>query len=179
MATKAQILTNPETGEYFEFVETATETGGACTTLKVLIKKGGFKPVMHKHLLQDESFEVISGQLTYVLEGQPPKTIGPGEKVTLPKGVGHTHYNDGDVDLLMYQSVSPSLDFEPFVEALHHHMLQGSLKEGQPPFLQLMVWMKEMEGKTCVASIPLGIQFFLASILAPLGKWMGYRAFYS
>lgn len=179
MPAKGQKLINPGNGEYFEFYQTAAETGGASSTLRVLIRPGGFTPVLHKHLLQDETFEPISGRLTYIIEGQAPATIGPGEKVTLPRGVGHTHYNGGPEDLLMYQSVSPALDFEPFVEALHYHILKGNIKSGQPPFLQLMIWMKELRGKTCVASIPVGVQRALAGLLAPVGKWAGYRVFYS
>lgn len=179
MSLKGQKLINPENGEYFEFVTTVSETQGACSTLKTLTKKGGFTPVMHKHLLQDETFEVIAGQLTYVLEGQPPETIGPGERITLPKGIGHTHFNGGTEDLLMYQSVSPGLDFEPFVQALHYHIVQGNMKTGQPPFLQLMVWMNELQGKTCVAHIPVGVQKILAWIVAPIGRIAGYKSFYA
>lgn len=176
---KGTKLVNPENGEYFEFVQTADDTGGAFSTIKVLLKKGGFKPVMHRHLSQDESLEVISGQLTYILEGQAPVTLGPGEKVTLPRGVGHTHFNDSDTDLLMFQTVSPALDFEPFIIALRHQVLKGNVKKGQPPFLQLMVWMNDLEGKSCVANIPVGLQKVLAGILAPIGKLAGYKAFYS
>ncbi len=178
MATKGQLLISPATGEYFEFVETAAETGGKHSTIKVMLKKTGFKPVMHKHLEQDESFEVVSGKLTYVLEGQAPVTIGVGERVTLPKAVGHTHYNDGDEDLVMLQTATPALDFEPFVEAMHLNYIRGLVKNGQPPFLQLMVWMNEMKGKTCLADIPVGVQKFLATVLAPIGRLRGYRAFY-
>ena len=178
MTTKGQKLVNPENGEFFEYFNTAAETGGTKATIRVLIKKGGFKPVMHKHLQQDETFEVISGRLTYQLVGQPPVSIGPGETITLPKGVGHTHYNDGEEDLLMYQTAAPALDFEPFIAALHHNIIRGNMKKGQPPFLQLMVWMRELQGKTCVADIPVGVQKVIASLLAPLGKWSGYKTFY-
>ncbi len=178
MATKGQRLTNPATGEYFEFVETAAETGGKYSTVKVLLKKGGFKPVLHKHLEQDESFEVVSGKFTYQLEGKAPVTIGVGERATLPKAVGHTHYNDGDEDLIVLQTASPALDFEPFLEAMHLNIVRGLVKNGQPPFLQLMVWMNELVGKTCVAAVPVGVQRFLAAALAPVGRLRGYRAFY-
>lgn len=179
MSLKGQKLINPENGEYFEFVTTVSETQGVYSTLKTLTKKGGFTPVMHKHLLQDETFEVISGQLTYILEEQSPKTLGPGERITLPKGIGHTHFNGGSEDLLMYQTVSPGLDFEPFVQALHYHIVAGNMKSGQPPFLQLMVWMNELEGKTCIAQIPVGIQQALARVLGPVGRLAGYKSFYA
>lgn len=178
MALKGQKLVHPQSGEYFEFHRTAAETGGESTTLKVLIKPGGFKPAMHRHLCQDEVFEVISGRLTCEMGRGARFEVGPGERVVLPKALAHTHYNAGPEDLVAYQTASPALDFEPFVEALHYQTARGRVNKGHPPFLQLMVWMQELQGKTCVAYLPLGLQQALARVLAPLGRWMGYRAFY-
>ena len=45
---------------------------------------GGFQPVIHLHTTTDETFEVITGQLTYVLNSET-KAIGPGEKIIFPK----------------------------------------------------------------------------------------------
>lgn len=177
MSYKGRVFTNPNTGEYLEFVSTSEENAGQHSTLKVLIKSGGFKPVMHQHLHQDESFEVISGRLSYVV-GDKQGSIGPGEKITMPKGVAHTHFNAEAEDLIMYQTASPALDFEPFVASLSHLINNGKVPNGKPPFLQLMLWMNHLKGKTCVANIPIGVQKLLAAVLAPVGKLAGYKVFY-
>jgi hypothetical protein len=49
---------------------------------------------------------------------------------------------------------------------------------GQPPFLQVMVWLTDLKSKVYLAAIPVGVQRFLAAVLSPIAKWMGYRAFY-
>ncbi len=177
MSYKGKVFTNPNTGEYFEFISTSDETGGQYSTLKVLIKSGGFKPVLHKHLYQTEDFEVISGRLSYIV-GDKQGSIGPGEKISMPKGVPHTHFNAEAEDLIMYQRASPALDFEPFVASFSHLINTGRVPNGQPPFLQLMLWMNHMQGKTCIANIPIGVQKLLAAVLSPVGKLAGYKVFY-
>jgi len=70
MPNKGQILRNPDTGDVYEFIETAKDTGGKSMTLKLtLMAKGELVP-NHFHVLQDEQFEVLSGKLTIWLDGK-------------------------------------------------------------------------------------------------------------
>lgn len=177
MPQKGQVIKNPRTSEFIEFMETAADTGGAYTRIRIKVTAAGFKPVLHMHTTTDESFEVISGKLTYVLDGEK-KEIGPGEKVTLPKGKVHTHYNDDPGNLLMYQTFTPSLDVDLFLENIFGLDAEGKVPRGQPAFLQLMVWGKKFQCKAYVASVPLGIQKVLTFILAPVGRLLGYKAIY-
>lgn len=177
MAYKGQIIKNPRTGEYIEFMETSAETGGEYSRIKIKVIAGGFKPVMHMHTTTDESFEVISGRLTYIQDNEK-KSIDPGEKVTLVRGKAHTHYNDGTDDLLMYQTFTPSLDIDTFLENLFGLDAEGKVEKGKPAFLQLMVWSKTFQCKAYIASAPLGIQKVLSILLAPIGRLFGYKAVY-
>lgn len=177
MPKKGQIIPNPRTGEYIEFMETAAETNGAYTRIKIKMTAGGFRPVMHLHTTTDETFEVISGQLTYVQDDET-KTISAGEKVTLPKKKFHTHYNGSKEDLIMYQTFTPSLDVDLFLENLFGLDAEGKVPNGQPAFLQLMVWGKTYQCKAYVASVPLGAQKLLTFILSPIGRLLGYKAAY-
>ena len=79
MPTKGQTITNPTNGDSYEFLETAKDTGGERVTLKAVIKGKGKLVPNHLHVLQDETFEVISGQLTIFFEGQTRK-ISAGKK---------------------------------------------------------------------------------------------------
>lgn len=177
MPFQGQVITNPRTGEYIEFVETANETKGAYSRIKIKVVAGGFKPVLHLHTTTDETFEVISGRLTYILNDEK-KDIGAGSMVTLPKGIPHTHYNDGGEDLVMYQSFAPSLDIDLFLENLFGLDAEGKVPNGQCAFLQLMVWGKTLRTKSYIASVPIGIQKILSYLLAPIGRLMGYKAAY-
>ena len=63
MPSKGQILTNPESGDVYEFIETAKDTNGERVTMKMTLKSTGKLVPDHLHSLQDEHFEVISGNL--------------------------------------------------------------------------------------------------------------------
>jgi quercetin dioxygenase-like cupin family protein len=178
MAQKGQIMDCPETGETFEMVETAQETGGRYTRMKVTLQPGSLKPVMHLHESGDETFEVISGKLSYQL-GQQQGIIGPGEKVWLPKGIPHTHYNAENEPLVVYQTIAPALDFEVFIETFCGLLNDGRFKNGQPPFLQIMLWIQTLQSKTFLAAIPVGVQKTLALLLTPPALLLGYRKTYA
>jgi quercetin dioxygenase-like cupin family protein len=178
MAVKGRIIPNPATGEYIEFVETAEETGGHHTTIKVLQKAGGFKPVLHVHTTTDESFTVIEGELTYELEGKKG-IVQRGESLVLPKGKVHTHYNDSPNDLLMLQTFTPSLDIEVFLENLFGLTAEGKVRNGQPALLQVLVWLRSFSSKTYLAALPIDVQDALAALLAPVGRVFGYKAAYA
>ena len=177
MPRKGQVIANPATGEYVEFIETAAETNGAYTRIKVKVIAGGFKPVMHLHSNTDETFEVISGELTCIRENVATVTR-VGESITLAKGISHTHYNDGKEDLVMYQQFTPSLDIDVFLENLFGLNAEGKVPNGQPAFLQLMVWGKSYQCKAYVGSVPVSLQKILTFILAPVGRLLGYKAAY-
>jgi quercetin dioxygenase-like cupin family protein len=177
MASKGQIINNPLTGEYIEFIETAKETGGAYTKIKILVKAGGFKPVLHFHNKMDEGFELISGRLSYELNKEK-KTITAGDKIILPKNIPHTHYNEQAEDLLMYQIFTPSLDIDTFLENFFGLAGEGQLPNGAPEFLQAMVWLRRFRSKTYLAAIPASVQNILSFILSPLAATFGYKAAY-
>lgn len=177
MAYKGQIMDCLQTGETFEIATTAQETGGAYTRMKITLQPGSLKPAMHLHESGDETFEVISGKLTYQL-GAQQGVIGPGEKIVLPKGVPHTHYNAENEPLVAYQTISPALDFEVFIETFCGLLNDGRFKNGQPPFLQIMLWIQTLKAKTFLAVIPVGVQKALAFVLTPVALLLGYRKTY-
>ncbi len=178
MPYKGQTFSNPNSGEVVEFIETSKETNGSHVALKSTLKQGGGFKVSHLHPSADEIFEVISGTLSYQLNGAEG-TVRAGEKIVLPKGQAHAHWNAQAEDLVMIQTITPSLDVDTFLETLFGLGADGRLdKTGQPPFLQIMIWLREVNNKTYLAAIPIGVQNFLAAILTPIAKLMGYRAFY-
>lgn len=83
----------------------------------------------HMHVLQDETFEVISGKLTVCKDGKI-SAIGAGEKVVLPKNEPHNHYNGDDVPLMYIQTVVPALDFDFMAENLVGLAADGKSKNG-------------------------------------------------
>ena len=57
--------------------------------------KPGIGPVMHTHLLQDESLTVISGRIGYQLLGQPEQFANRGETILFKRGTPHRFWNAG------------------------------------------------------------------------------------
>lgn len=55
---------------------------------------GGSPPPAHLHPAQDERFEVLSGQLTAVLDGVQQR-LGPGETLDIPRATPHRMWNTG------------------------------------------------------------------------------------
>ena len=177
MPTKGKIVIDQFTGDSFEFLETAADTNGKKVKLKVTLKSKGQTVDDHIHVLQDETFEMITGRMTYFLNGEK-KYLNPGEKVTLPKDVPHNHYNTDDSPAVYIQTISPGIDIDFFIENLIGMINDGKVKNGKLPFLQAMVTLKHLESPSYLAALPRPLQKNMANILSPIARLMGYRAIY-
>jgi quercetin dioxygenase-like cupin family protein len=177
MPTKGQILTNPVTGDIYEYVETAKDTNGERVTMKATIKTKGPLVPNHIHVTQDETFEVISGKLTIWLDGNE-ETLSAGGKVTLPKLKPHNHYNHGDDAVTYIHTVTPALDFDYFMENLIGLAADGKTKNGKHGLVQQLVFLKYLDSKFYLADVPVGAQKALMNLIAPIGRLFGYRAIY-
>ena len=177
MPTKGQILTDQFTGDTIEFLETSADTHGERVTLKVSLKSKGQTVDDHIHILQDESFQMVSGRLTYFVDGKQ-QYLNAGEQVTLGKNKAHNHYNTDDETVVYIQTISPGIDVDYFIENLFGMINDGKVKDGKLSFLQAMVTGKYLESPSRLAAIPAGPQNFLMNTLGPLAKLLGYRAIY-
>lgn len=177
MPATGQVLINPTNGDSYEFIETARDTHGARVTLKATIRSTGPLVPSHFHVLQDETFEVLSGQLTVVLDGQT-KQLAAGEKITLPKNIPHNHFNAEHTAVTYIQSVSPALDFDYLIENLVGLAADGKSKNGKYGLMQELVTMKYLDSKSYLADLPVALQKLLMHTIAPIGRLMGYRAIY-
>ncbi len=177
MPLKGQIIINPINGDSYEFIETAKDTNGDRVTVKTVLKSKGEVVPKHFHVLQDETFEVISGKLTVLLEGKT-QIISAGEKITLPKNIPHNHYNDEDSPVTYLHSVTPALDFEYLIENLVGLAADGKSKNGKYGLVQELVTLKYLDSKSYLADIPVGLQKVLMNTIAPIARLLGYRAVY-
>ena len=177
MPTKGQILSNPTNGDSFEFLETSKDTNGKQVKIKAIINSKGQLIPKHFHVFQEETFEVISGQLTVLFEGQT-KIISANEKITLPKNIPHNHYNNEDIPVTYLHTVTPALDFEFLIENLVGLAVDGKSKNGKYGLVQELVTLKYLDSKSYLADIPIGVQKVLLNTIAPIGRLFGYRAIY-
>ncbi|MBL7826618.1 MAG: cupin domain-containing protein [Saprospiraceae bacterium] len=176
MPYSGQTFSNPATGEIVEFLETSNESAGQRVRFKTTIPQGKGFEVEHFHEIADESFEVLSGTLSWKLNGKAGKTPA-GASITLPRHQPHAHWNADEEPLVMIQTISPCYDTDLFLEKLFQLAMDGKLdSKGQPPFLQVMVWLRDLKSRTYLAAIPKPVQNFLAFLLTPMAKLIGYRA---
>lgn len=177
MASKGQIISNPITGDIYEFLETSKESNGAYVKMKATICSNGPLVPNHFHTLQDEKFEVVTGKFTIQSEGKTI-TLDSGEQITLLKNIPHNHYNNSDNPVVYIHTVSPALDFEYLMENLVGLAADGKSKNGKYGLIQELVTLKYIDSKAFLADIPIAIQKVLMNIIAPIGRIMGYRAIY-
>jgi quercetin dioxygenase-like cupin family protein len=177
MPSKGQAITNPTNGDTYEYIETAKDTNGECVVVRATIKGKGQVVPNHIHVLQDETFEVISGKLTIWTHGRI-MTLSAGEKMRLPKNEAHNHYNNDDAALTYIHTITPALDFDYLIENLVGLAADGKGKNGKFGLVQELVALKYLDSKTFLAGVPISIQKLLMNIIAPVGRLFGYRAIY-
>jgi mannose-6-phosphate isomerase-like protein (cupin superfamily) len=164
-------------GDHAEFVATSESSGGAHVKIRATTHPGGGPVEPHMHLVQTETFEVVSGRFAYRVAGREG-TAGPGETITLPASVPHQHWNASPTEeLVVIQTLAPGLDSDYFFETAY-----GIARDGKATYpgltFQGAVWLRGLKGKFTVARLPVWLQETTAVFLAPLAQLMGYRAVY-
>jgi mannose-6-phosphate isomerase-like protein (cupin superfamily) len=93
---------------------------------------GGSPPPPHLHPAQDEHFEVKSGQLLAVLDGQK-RTLAPGDTLDIPRGTVHKMWNPGAVETTASWSTKPALRTADWFRAIDRITNGGKRKPPLPP----------------------------------------------
>lgn len=174
MLTSGQKFANAVTGELVEILEVDDKQ----IRFRVTLPQGKGIEVEHFHEIADEVYWIESGWLSYKLDGKTRK-IGPGETITLPRNRHHAHWNAEAEPLVFVNVIALNPDTGRFLESLFKFTADDKLnKTGQPPFLQIMVWLRDVKSKTYLSVIPKWLQDTLAILLTPIARLLGYRAVY-
>jgi mannose-6-phosphate isomerase-like protein (cupin superfamily) len=143
MAHAGQIITNPVSGETFEFLQTAADTDGELLAFNLTLTPHGKVPGAHVHPEQEERFEVLSGTMTFTL-GHRTFVAGPGETVIVPAGRRHRFSNGGDEDAHARVEVRPALHMEELFETTVALAEEGRVMgSGMPKPLELVLFVRE------------------------------------
>jgi quercetin dioxygenase-like cupin family protein len=78
----------------------------------------GAGPPPHLHHKEDETFLVLSGEITFFLDGKP-YPLKQGEFIFAPRGVPHYFKNTGSADAVLLETASPA-GVERFFEVAGH-----------------------------------------------------------
>lgn len=90
------------------FLLEGDETGGALAMFEFGVAAGTTVPAPHSHDEFDETIYGLEGVLTWTVDGKT-REVGPGEVLTIPRGVVHGFDNAGDADARALGVVTPGI----------------------------------------------------------------------
>lgn len=173
MAYPGQILTNPVSGETFEFLQTAGDTDGEFLAFNLTLTPDGTVPGTHVHPEQEERFEVLSGTMKFKL-GHKTIVAGAGEMLVVPAGTRHRFSNAGDRDAHVRVEVRPALRMEELFETTVELAEEGRvLSSGMPKPLELALFVRAYEREVRAPFPPAWVVRATTAPLAALARRQG------
>jgi quercetin dioxygenase-like cupin family protein len=176
--TTGQTVTNAVTGETLVFRTTSADTGGERVVVEAFVDPKGAVAAAHVHPAQEETFEVLAGELEFRL-GKNTLVARPGDRVLVPAGTPHRFRNVGDETAHFVCEVSPALDFEQLIETMFALAADGKVnRKGMPNPLRLAVIARHHFDDVRLPFPPAWLQRLGLALGAPLGRLLGYRPTY-
>lgn len=179
MSKTGETFENPRSGEY-GYVRLGTEdTNGELVISDMRIRPGGAVIGAHIHPHIHERFTVLDGQVGYQL-GDKKGVAVAGDVLDLPPGVLHDWWNASDTEEAhVIVEITPAERFERLISTLFGLAHMGKTNaQGVPNLLHMAVISQEYADVVQFVSPPLWIQKALFAVLAPIGRLLGYKAYY-
>ena len=176
MAHQGDVIENPVSGDRIVFRKRARDTNGELLQFDVFLKPHGFGPAEHIHSRQEERFQVISGTVCFRVR-EHEQSASTGQVLVVPPGTPHTLWNDSDDEGHLIVELRPALKTEAFFETIFGLARDGKTNErGIPNLLQGALLAREYEAY--LSGPPLPVQKAFVAMVAPIGRLLGYRAWY-
>jgi quercetin dioxygenase-like cupin family protein len=175
MARVGDTIEHPLSGERLTFLETAATTGGAFLKARIEMAAGGSLPRPHTHPGGSEHFDVAEGRVQIEVAGRR-RVAEAGEKVVVPRGVGHVWGNPFAEPAAVVVTLSPAFDMETFFETWFGLARDGKVNPStqMPSFLQLVSIAHAYRVGIGTPGV-LGLAMRgLGPMLAPLARARGY-----
>jgi mannose-6-phosphate isomerase-like protein (cupin superfamily) len=159
------MIENPVTGERIVFRQTSADTDGELVAIDLALPVGGHVPGVHIHPLQEERFEVTSGQMKFRY-GLKTIVAGPGEVVTVPAGKIHSFAQYGDEPSQCRVEIRPALKMEELFETTVRLAEEGRTnKKGMPKPLDLALFVEEFKDEVRAPFPPAAV---VKAVMTPL-----------
>lgn len=130
-------------------------------------------PPRHYHDRFAESFRVIAGELELGIADAAPRTLRPGEQVTVSAGTVHTFRNASDAPVSFLTEIVGGRGFERFIRGWYGVAIDGrSDRHGAPRSLLDAVVLLD-EGDVNVPGVPRILQRGLRRALRWLARVLG------
>jgi hypothetical protein len=139
---------------------------------------GGVVPE-HIHPAQEEIFEVLEGEMTFIIQGRT-STHHPGETVIVPPGVRHALKNLGTSESKARVTLDPGFDARSFFEIFSALAREGkTVRHGVPRnLLTRAVIARRYRREIALAFPPVALQQLFAAPAAALGRRLGHTPYY-
>ena len=172
-------LVNPATGLRTVFRETAQSTAGELLQVDWIGRPGWHTGPDHVHPLQEERFEVLSGELGLRVDGVERIHV-PGDAVVVPAAAPHAAWNAGDSEVHVLVDFRPALRTEIAFETLAGLAQAGkTFGSGMPRNpLRLAMLLREFDDEIRFVRPSPTIQRAILGPLAALGRLLGLNAAY-
>ena len=175
MLSKGDVMENPITKERVIFQETHSSTNGELLRMEVFNLTNGFNNIYHIHPTQVERHEIIDGIMGVKVNGEE-RILRTSESVTFEKNIPHKFWNVSGADIHFLTEFRPAYDTESFIETYFRISQAGKAnKKGQPPPFHFFVLLNRYPIAGYFAGVPISLQKVLISIMAFVGRLLGYK----
>jgi quercetin dioxygenase-like cupin family protein len=130
MTATGLTLESPKIGQTITFTQTAQDTDGEELVIEARVRPGAFMPP-HRHLRQEETFEVLAGTGTFHVAGRKIVATA-GEQVRIAADVAHRVRNTSSDDVLVRATLRPAMRTEELFEQLFGLGAQGRSTSSAP-----------------------------------------------
>jgi mannose-6-phosphate isomerase-like protein (cupin superfamily) len=165
-------LTMPD-GTSFSIIESAADTGGKRIEFEIAMAPGAQGPPKHFHPQQEESWNVIEGELSVFVE-DGWRTLGEDESLSIPPKTVHTLRNRSSDNVRFRDVHEPALDFQEYIEALHRQAAAGKMTSRMTPSTLIHGAMVLRRHRTTQLSAS-RTQRTAENLLSGVGRALGYR----
>jgi mannose-6-phosphate isomerase-like protein (cupin superfamily) len=162
MTATGLTLESPKIGQTITFLQTAQDTDAEELVIEARMRPGAFMPP-HRHLHQEETFEVLAGTGTFTVARRKVVATA-GEHVRIAAGVAHRFRNTSSDDVLVRATLRPAMRTEELFEQLFQLGAQGKVnKLGAPgPFTTMQLIRRFRTEFFYLAGVPVWLQRLLA-----------------
>lgn len=172
MARQGQTISNPRTGQTMTFAQLRPEL----LEIESVHPPAPEGEPLHQHPKQKSTARVTAGSMVFEVDGER-RELGTGEEITVPAGVKHRFWIEGDQEARSVQVFEPALDIASFFETLFALAQRDELDDkGMPGLLQLAVMVPEFGDEVRPASPPWPVLRVLTAALAPVARMRGHEA---
>ena len=179
MAHAGKVISNWMMAGQIKFIKTAADTGSDLLEMEATFNTAVSSLPEHVHPNQDEHIKVLAGMVSIEIDGQE-RTYFAGESFDFPRNVPHRFLGAaGSEEARILWQIRPALDSETFLETVYGLVADVKMEGGGVRDLcQTAVIYRAFHAECRLSNPSQLVQKMMFSILAPIGRLLGYQARY-